>query len=58
MEMLRTFNNGIGAIVIINEKHEKEIITEIQKSGYKGYKIGVVKGGNKDKVTYKGDFNA
>ncbi len=58
MEMLRTFNNGIGAVVITNEKHEKEIITEIQKSGYKGYKIGVVKGETKDKVTYKGDFNA
>jgi phosphoribosylformylglycinamidine cyclo-ligase len=58
MEMLRTFNNGIGIIVITNEKDEKEIITEMEKSGYKGYKIGVIKGENKEKVFYKGDFNA
>ena len=58
MEMLKTFNNGIGMVLVINKNNEKEIINEINKCGYKGYKIGVVKGENKDKVTYKGDFNA
>ncbi len=56
-EMLRTFNNGIGMVLVVNVKYEKEIISTIKSSGYKSYNIGVIK---KDlghgKVTYKGEF--
>lgn len=61
-EMLRTFNNGIGMIFIVNKKDEKEIIYHISKierkerSGFKGYKIGTMISGTQ-KVFYKGRFN-
>ena len=29
--MLRTFNNGIGMILIVDKKYEKDIISEIEK---------------------------
>ena len=57
-EMLKTFNNGIGMVLITNKEDEKNIINEIQKQNYKSYKIGLIKEGNKEKVSYKGEYNA
>lgn len=58
-EMLKTFNNGIGMIVIVNKSDESKIINEIQKQNYKSFKIGYIKEVNKGKqVIYKGDYNA
>lgn len=54
-EMLRTFNNGIGMVLVINPKLEKLIINKISKEGFKSYKIGFIKRG-KQKVFYKGVF--
>lgn len=55
-EMLRTFNNGIGMVLIVNDNDKKSIILEIQKSGFNAYKIGTIKKG-KQKVVYKGRLN-
>ena len=59
-EMLRTFNNGIGMILIINKDKEKEITNEIEKQNLRSYKIGFIKENlnQKEKVIYKGEYNA
>lgn len=54
-EMLRTFNNGIGMVLIINKNDSEKIIREIKKNKLKAYKIGYVSNG-KNKVIYKGNF--
>ena len=56
-EMLRTFNNGIGMVLIVNQNEEKNIVTEIQKLNFKNYKIGLIKEKQKEKVICKGEFN-
>ena len=58
--MLRTFNNGIGMILIINKDKEKEITNEIEKQNLRSYKIGFIKENlnQKEKVIYKGEYNA
>ena len=56
-EMLKTFNNGIGMVFIVSEKISNEVIAEIDKHKYKSFKIGKITEG-KDKVTYKGEYNA
>ena len=55
MEMLRTFNNGIGMVLIVGKKDENKIIKEIKTYKYKSHKIGtIVKG--KQKINYEGKF--
>lgn len=56
-EMLRTFNNGIGMVLIVNQNEEKNIVNEIKKLNYKSYKIGFTKEKQKEKVIYKGEYN-
>ncbi|MBI3590351.1 MAG: phosphoribosylformylglycinamidine cyclo-ligase [Candidatus Melainabacteria bacterium] len=57
-EMLRTFNNGIGMILVTDKQYEQSTINEIQKLNYKSYKIGTIVESKKDKekVFYKGEF--
>lgn len=44
-EMLRTFNMGIGMVLIISSDEFKKVLTLIDRAGEKGYTIGrVVKG--------------
>ena len=57
-EMLRTFNNGIGLVIVTSKENEKGIIAEIKKSGYKSCKIGSIVENQLKKVFYKGDFYA
>ena len=52
-EMLKTFNNGIGMILIADKNDEKNIINEIEKQGHKGHKIGVTTENKSKKVFYK-----
>jgi len=40
-EMLRTFNNGIGMVLVVSKEFEKETIKEIEVQGFKSYKIGL-----------------
>ena len=55
--MLKTFNNGIGIILVANKKDEKNIINEIKKQGFKSYKIGETTVETQQCcVSYKGDF--
>ena len=57
-EMLRTFNNGIGMVLIIDPVCEEKVKNVIKTNKLKSYKIGkIISGNNGDKeVIYKGDF--
>jgi phosphoribosylformylglycinamidine cyclo-ligase len=39
-EMLRTFNNGIGMILIVRTKESKEILDRLHSLGQKAFVIG------------------
>ena len=41
-EMFRTFNNGIGFIIIVPEKTVDEILTMLETLNYKGFLIGEI----------------
>lgn len=42
-EMLRTFNNGIGMVIITSKEIEKDILKEIKKEGFNSFNIGFIK---------------
>jgi phosphoribosylformylglycinamidine cyclo-ligase len=47
-EMMRTFNMGIGMVLVVPSKKFKKAQTVLERSGEKGYTIGrVVKGDRK-----------
>jgi len=50
-EMMRTFNMGIGMILVVPPKQFKKVQTLLERAGEKGYVIGRVVVGEK-KVTY------
>jgi phosphoribosylformylglycinamidine cyclo-ligase len=43
-EMMRTFNNGIGLIIIVAEKDIRDIMEQIQTTGEIAYQIGWIEG--------------
>ena len=45
LEMARTFNNGIGMILIVGPDKVDEVVQTIQASGEKVYSIGEVVAG-------------
>jgi len=50
-EMMRTFNMGIGMVLVVGPKKFKKVQTVLERAGEKGYTIGrIVKG--ERKVTY------
>ena len=51
-EMLRTFNMGIGMILVVPAKKFKKVQTILERCGEKGYTIGRIVKGEK-KVTYQ-----
>ena len=51
-EMLRTFNMGIGMILVVPAKKFKKVQTILERCGEKGYTIGRVVKGEK-RVTYQ-----
>lgn len=51
-EMLKTFNNGIGMVVVTDKNDEKNVISEMEKQGYKGYKIGFMVEDKSKRVFY------
>src|SRR3989338_4161163 len=51
-EMLKTFNNGIGMVVVTDKNDEKNIISEMEKQGHKGHKIGFTVEDESKKVFY------
>jgi phosphoribosylformylglycinamidine cyclo-ligase len=54
-EMLRTFNCGIGLVVVVAEKSSGHVIEAFQQSGDKAVRIGhLIPGDGEAKVTYRG----
>ena len=49
-EMLRTFNCGIGMVVIVDENDCEECLDNLNKSGLKSWKIGQVRTASDDKA--------
>jgi phosphoribosylformylglycinamidine cyclo-ligase len=47
-EMLRTFNNGIGLVLVVAEDHEAEVMLRLQGLNEQGYIIGEVVGRKND----------
>jgi phosphoribosylformylglycinamidine cyclo-ligase len=39
-EMMRTFNNGIGMIIVVAEKDVQDVVQQIEAMGEKGYHMG------------------
>lgn len=58
MEMLRTFNNGIGMVIVVKKEDTKNIMDEILKNNFRCYKIGLVtEFNNKEKLRYTGNYD-
>jgi len=52
-EMLKTFNCGVGMVLVVDSGSEDEVIKTIESHGEKAYKIGEVKRRESDAVLYK-----
>ncbi|MBW2614806.1 MAG: phosphoribosylformylglycinamidine cyclo-ligase [Deltaproteobacteria bacterium] len=48
MEMLRTFNNGIGLMVVVSDEEVDEVLLRLEAMGETAYHIGVVESRNED----------
>jgi phosphoribosylformylglycinamidine cyclo-ligase len=48
MEMLRTFNNGIGLMVVVSEEEAGEVLLRLKAMGQTAYHIGVVESRKED----------
>jgi phosphoribosylformylglycinamidine cyclo-ligase len=48
MEMLRTFNNGIGLMVVVSEEEVSEVLLRLKAMGETAYHIGVVESRNEE----------
>ena len=54
-EMLRTFNCGIGLVVVVSQKNSGHVIEAFQQGGDKAVRLGhVVPGSGEAKVVYRG----
>ena len=52
-EMLRTFNYGIGMVVVTGDEHADEVVECLQGMGEQGFRIGRVQsGGDEPRVTW------
>ncbi|MDO5555269.1 MAG: phosphoribosylformylglycinamidine cyclo-ligase [Clostridia bacterium] len=50
-EMLRTYNLGIGFVIVTDSKHSEDVKKHISKEGISCYEIGKIVKGNKQVVT-------
>jgi len=48
MEMLRTFNNGIGLMVVVSDEEVDEVLLRLKAMGETAYHIGMVESRNED----------
>jgi len=40
--MMRTFNNGIGLVMVVNKDNSEEIVSRLKATGQDAYHLGVV----------------
>jgi phosphoribosylformylglycinamidine cyclo-ligase len=48
--MYRTFNMGIGFVLIVNKKDVGKVLTQLKKYDFSSQVIGKVVGGNKEVI--------
>lgn len=48
VEMLRTFNNGLGLVIVVSEKETSEVLLRLKAMGEAAYHIGVVESRNEE----------
>jgi phosphoribosylformylglycinamidine cyclo-ligase len=56
-EMLRTFNNGIGMVLVVPLHRESEVVKHLETIGERHWRIGEIVRGNR-KVLYAGSLDA
>ena len=42
MEMMRTFNNGLGLVMVVSEEEASEVLLRLKAMGESAYHIGSV----------------
>ena len=52
-EMYRTFNCGVGMVLIVSEDEAENIVTTLNKNGENAWQLGTVESGDKDQVVFK-----
>ena len=57
-EMLRTFNCGVGMIVIIDREHEKEAMQVLKSAGEDVFKLGHIISGSEAPVVFSGQLGS
>jgi phosphoribosylformylglycinamidine cyclo-ligase len=53
MEMLRTFNMGVGMVLVVPEHHEQDVLSHLKEAREPAWRIGEIVLGNR-KVIYRG----
>jgi phosphoribosylformylglycinamidine cyclo-ligase len=51
-EMKKTFNMGIGYVIVVDKKESEVAIFYLKKSGFAAYNIGLIEKGGKKKIYY------
>ena len=52
-EMYRTFNCGVGMVLIVDANDSEAIISMLNQNGESAWQLGTVESGDKDQVIFK-----
>jgi phosphoribosylformylglycinamidine cyclo-ligase len=51
-DMRKTFNMGIGYVIVIREKSSRSVVTLLNEYGYSAYLIGSIEKGGRERIRY------